>query len=110
MDDLSLTSKPTLWELTRIESGDEKISIRIIDNVAHEWKQVATSLQFELHHIKRIETDYRWCKDACQAVFSDWLGGCGREPRTWSTIIKALNEAHFGEVAGKLNNIVTKKN
>ena len=99
---------PTLWELTLIESRDKKVSIRIKDRVAHEWEEVATRLEFEGHHIKRIKKDSHYqCKEACHAMLSEWLDGLGREPKTWDTIIKALEEANFGEVAEIINSIVT---
>jgi hypothetical protein len=84
----------------------------IIDRVAYNWEVIATCLEFETHHIERIEKDNHYkCREACHAMLSEWLDGRRHEPRTWpwGTIVKALNKANFGEVAQKLNTIVTEK-
>ena len=39
-------------------------------------------------------------------MFSDWLEGKGRQPTTWETLIKALEEADFSEVANDLKDVL----
>lgn len=41
---------------------------------------------------------------ACQSIFSQWLDGKEglRTPRTWSTIIEVLKEAHLCQLASDL--------
>ena len=77
--------------------------IRIIEQVALGWKEVAIRLHFEGHDIQRIETDSNlYIEEACQTVFMEWLSGKGRMPITWETLIKALEEAGFSDLASAL--------
>ena len=77
------------------------------DRVAAEWEEVATRLYFEGYDIKRIKKDnHHQSREACHAMLSEWLEGNGREPKTWETIIKALEEAQLSEVAKELSNII----
>ena len=105
-DDLSVTNKPILYELDRIEYRGK--IVRVIDRVAAKWEKVATRLHFEGHEIKRIERDNHYqSTDSCRAMLIEWLGGNGREPKTWETIIKALIEADLSTCAEDLNWIMT---
>ena len=67
----------------------------VIPNVAAEWKTVADYLEFKLPSIKIIEeqcgrNDPVKC---CTELFRQWLSGDhGAGPKTWSTLIKTLNE------------------
>ena len=100
-DTIDLTSRPRLYELERIKANGK--TVKIISRVAAEWEKVATRLQFEGHDILRIKKDNHFqTSDACRAMFIEWLEGKGRTPTTWDTVIKALEEAEFGETAGDL--------
>ena len=45
---------------------------------------------------------------ACQTTFTKWLDGPEglRTPRTWSTVIKVLKEAGFGQLADDLKEVL----
>ena len=45
---------------------------------------------------------------ACRHVFFKWLKGVGRKPTTWMTLITALQEASFGDIAHDLKEILSK--
>ena len=64
-------------------------------------------LHFEGHKIDTIAANYCQSEDACRKMFTEWLLGKGRQPITWETVIIALNEAAFGEIASDLSNILT---
>ena len=87
--------------------GNGKI-VKVIRAVAAMWDHVALSLHFEAHDISRIKMDHR--QQSVQAmittVFHEWLEGGGRQPTTWQTLIKTLNEAGFLSVASDLENIL----
>ena len=77
--------------------------MKIVDRVANEWERVATQLYFELHDIRRIKKDHpNDCRATCSTVFGEWLEGSDRLPTTWDTLIKALVEANFSEVAADI--------
>ena len=92
---------PKLYELERFEQCS--LVIRIIDRVAPKWKVVALSLHFEDNCIEIIEIDcHHQSVTACRTMFTRWLEGCGREPKTWRTLIIALKEANLCTLAEEL--------
>ena len=100
-----LTSKPRLYELDRIKGNGK--AVKVIDRTAAHWERVATTLHFEGHEIKTIRADYHQCEDACRNLFIEWIDGKGRQPKTWETVISALNEADFGDVSSDLSDVLT---
>ena len=63
-------------------------------------------LHFEDHCINVIEMNCHYQPvPACHAMFSQWLQGNGREPRTWRTLIVALEEANLHTIAQELQSI-----
>ena len=81
--------------------------MKVIRAVAATWDYVALSLHFEAHDISRIKMDHHQQSiQAIKAVFHEWLEGGGRQPITWQTLIKALNEAGFLSVASDLESIL----
>ena len=100
-EDLSLTSKPRLYELDRIKGNGK--TVKVISRVAAKWEEVATRLHFEGHDISRIKKDEHYQSfDACRSMFVEWLEGKGRTPTTWETIIKVLEEVELANVASDL--------
>ena len=57
--------------------------------------------------MKTIRADNQQCEDACRNMCIEWLEGKGREPKTWQTLLDALKEADFGEVASDLADILS---
>ena len=80
--------------------------MNVIDKAAHVWKKVARRLHFEGHDISRIRRDEPESIDACTAVFSEWLEGKGRSPKTWGTVVRALDEAGLGELSKDLKEVL----
>lgn len=78
-------------------------SVRVISVVAGKWERIATRLYLETHDIERIERDcFYKAESSCRTVFMEWLDGRYREPVTWETLIKALEEAKFSNVVRDL--------
>ena len=101
----ALQRKPSLPELDLLQ-GKSK-TVKIINMIAYKWDQFVTRLSFEGHDIKRIERNSNYQTDqACRNALIEWLEGKGRKPITWGTIIKALEEAQFSEVAKEVREIV----
>ena len=66
-------------------------------------------LHLEDCDIQRIRRDHRndSYKDACQTALKEWLEGKGRNPVTWKTLISALKEAEFSEIASDLEYVLS---
>ena len=97
--------KPKFHELDRIEHQGKVV--QVIHSVAHKWEQFAMRLHFEFCDIKRIE---KRCHlepvEACQHIAWEWLQGKGREPKTWMTVVEALNEIDLSELAKDLTAVL----
>ena len=83
--------------------------MRIIQDGASKWEFIATRLYFDVGMINQISRDSCDRQQACRNVFAKWLSGVDglREPRTWSTVIKALKEADLGQLAEGLETAIT---
>ena len=98
---LDAAPQPKLHHLDLFEASGK--IVKVIENAAAKWEEVATRLYFESHDISRIRKDYhQQTIEACRTVFIEWLQGKGRKPTTWDTVIKALEEADLSELAGDL--------
>ena len=101
---VAIDDPPKLHQLEYLEH--HSLIIKTIDRVAAEWKRVALHLHFEDHCIKVIEMNCHYQPvSACRSMFSQWLEGKGREPRTWRTLIVVLEEANLHTIAQKLRNL-----
>ena len=75
----------------------------MIKEVAAMWDEMALRLHFEANDIARIERDHHWQSvQAARVVFSEWLEGKGRQPKTWHTLIAALDEMGFQDISNDL--------
>ena len=100
-----LMRKPELHELDLLKGKSKTVTI--IDSVASKWDKLAIRLYFGGEDIRRIQRSSQHQSDtACRNVFIDWLGGNGREPITWETLIEALKEAGLTELAKDARDIL----
>ena len=89
-------------------SGNQKV-IRVFERAASKWEGIATRLHFDGNTISQIRTESQHNQlSACRNVFNEWLSGKEglRTPRTWSTVIQALQEAHLGQLADELKDVL----
>lgn len=76
--------------------------VKVIGSVASRWDRVAVRLHFDHHDIERINRDHRRTIPSCQTMFGEWIDGERRKPVNWKTLITALEEAEFSELASDL--------
>ena len=96
---------PKMHQIDRIE-GNGKV-VKVIETVSARWEKVATRLHVDYHIIERIRKDNQHqCEPCCCKMFSEWLNGKGRQPVNWHTLIIALEEANFSELASDLQIIL----
>ena len=82
-------------------------TVRIIKTVAPRWDMIALRLHFSGDDISRIERDHKESVvRACRNMFSEWLEGKGRKPISWNTLIKALKEADYSELASEVETVL----
>ena len=65
----------------------------VIPKIAADWKQVADSLEFDIHIIRIIEKKFRNNLESCDEMMRDWLStDVGIKPKVWSILIAALKD------------------
>ena len=97
--------QPQEHQLDLIEGNGREV--RVIKKVASRWEDVATRLHFDLDEIKCIKKDNHYITNpSCCEMFNLWLKGNGRRPADWETLIKALREAEFSELAEDVQTIL----
>ena len=100
-----------LHELDRIQArvhGKTK-TVRVLEGSASRWDEIALRLYFSGDMISQIRMDSQTnALRACQSVFTQWLDGKEglRTPRTWGTVIDALKEADYGQLADDLKEVI----
>ena len=83
--------------------------MKLIRHIAAGWEKVATRLYFEPSDIERIKKDNHYqTVPACGEMLVEWLDDESdlRTPVTWDTLIMALKEAGYGEIATATEDIV----
>ena len=89
-------------------SGKE---VRIIKNVSAKWKKVGTLFNFDPTGYTVDLIDSRHPSDpeaGCTDMMKVWLGGRGRQPATWATLVEVLKNAEFNTLADEVEQLVGK--
>ena len=51
-------------------------------------------------HIDALAHELRWNVEGINLrILQEWLVGKGKEPKTWATLVKVLNDIEMGELA-----------
>lgn len=91
----TLSSRPKLHQLQALTTPAGR-RVKVKDEVAHEWQEVAVALHFDGGEIEAIrQSTYNQSSDACRVLFSQWLQGGHRKPVSWETLAQALTDAGF---------------
>ena len=100
---------PVFHELDLLERHGKKL--QLIKRITGKWERVATRLHFPADAIEVISRDsHHQCDSSCRTMFSRWLDGEGREPRTWGTLVTVLYEADLSSVANELEKMISRTN
>ena len=84
--------QPKLYQLQKFK-GQGGRTVKVIEQVAPVWEQLACSLHFDSAVIGAIDRDHRKCEVACMDMFGRWLEGSARQPVSWETLIVALRDS-----------------
>lgn len=103
--------KPTLQKLICYKYDDEsgvKQRIHIIKELAARWKAVGLVLDFDTCDLNNIERDKNNVEDCCIELMGRWLQGTVQTKQvTWETLLEAMEDAQFVELAQKLKGILS---
>ena len=101
----SISCAPKLDQIDHIE-GSGKV-VKVIKSVAARWEDIAVRLHFDHNIIKHIKRDnHHQTIPSCRTMFGEWLDSKNRKPVNWKTLITALKEAEFSELASDLQEVL----
>ena len=89
-----MDSVPTLANLSELKAPNGQ-SINIITKMAPNWRDLATSMNFDNDgtQLRIIEGKYPGDPvECCRAMFQHWLHGNGEQPCTWRKLIELINK------------------
>ena len=95
-------------ELLNFKAGDR--SINIPREIGSKYQNFGAQLLQEhtSAHIDDLEHRYRGSgEDINRHILQEWLEGRGRKPTTWTTLARVLREIEKGELATKLEEILS---
>ena len=68
--------------------------MKVIEQVAPVWEQLACSLHFQPAVIRTMDRKNHYqCDLACMDMFGRWLEGSARQPVSWETLMAALRDS-----------------
>ena len=90
--------KPKLKQLQKLvcPSG---VTLKVIKSVAAKWESIAIALDIDYSTEQR---DFSHVEAACIAILRRWIDGEGEQPATWNTLIGALEDADYLNLAKDL--------
>jgi hypothetical protein len=97
----TLTDRPSLAQLRKLKVPNGQ-DIRIINQVAGKWDDIAIAMDFDPvgHTQTEINRDCSTVQEKCTEMFKRWLGGQGsKQPPTWETLLEILRDCGFGQLA-----------
>ena len=97
----------------KVSSSSEPVKMKVYDKSKANWRTIAGLLGLghgDIQGIHRRSGDDREC---VEAVFDHWLKNANclpnkrKYPKKWSGLIRLLNDAELGELAGDLEKSLT---
>ena len=83
--------------------------MEIIKHIAAKWRKVGIHFNFDPtgYTIDLIEERRRADPEACCTdMMMEWLGGRGRQPATWATLVEILRNVEFTVLANDVEQLV----
>ena len=100
--------KPTLPDLLCFKCNGTQHKIHIIYTVASRWRTLGLLLNISDYHLENIERNHGNVEERCQTMLSDWLQGTVDDgPVTWETLVEAIDNARYGELAKQLKRVLS---
>ncbi len=96
----SVVDKPQLHQLECLKVGGQQL--RVVQEVAAKWEELALHLQFSGSVIQIIKADHRYCEASCREMFRRWLAG----EVTWKVLAEALHDMCRRKLAERLQELL----
>ena len=97
----------SLEVLETFESHDGRM-IKIIDDVASQWEELAKALGFGEEDVDRIKYAFPERYEACREMLGKWMEGNENliSPVTWTTLIQSMINAGLVDVADNIREVI----
>ena len=95
------------------KSGSAAGEVRVYSSAQSKWDRIAGMLGLDPGEVESIHRNKHDDYDRVTAVFHRWLDNanklpnCARYPKTWSGLIRLLNDSGLGELASQLKKALT---
>ena len=100
-----IAERPKLQQLLILKHNEDQV--RIIDEISGSWSYAAIAFGFDGPSIDQIKlSSQQQAREACRMMMTEWLKGAKRGPPTWGTLVRALQDAEFVDLADKLLNVL----
>ena len=97
-----LDDRPTLSDL------DDKV----VKSVSNKWSSTGLELNIEKNVLETIQMSGRNTEQSCREMFRCWLAkeqGCGALPRTWFSVLHAVENSCGSEVSRELSDLLQQR-
>ena len=100
-----IDATPKLHQLICLRVGS--IQLKVVENVAHDWKKLGLLLEINYDVLQTIAKNNAFHMDCCLEVLQKWLNGCACHPITWERLIEALKDADYLRLASDLEKLLS---
>ena len=94
-----LDDRPTLSDLND----------KVVKSVSNKWFSTGLELNIEKNVLETIQMSIGNTEQSCHEMFRCWLAkeeGCGALPRTWSSVLHAVENSCGSEVSRELSDLL----
>ena len=83
--------------------------LKVIQNLAADWKKMANLLELPIHVVDTIHKDTAniGVEHSCREMFCRWLEGEGCHDITWKKLIEALEDGERSTLAEELTGFIS---
>ena len=91
------------------QKGDKMI--RIIDELAPNWRKIGLLLNFSPPDLDNINEHHKGSPESCcEKMLNNWLAGRNDErdkrPKNWDTLLEVIKAASWGTLASNIKEII----
>ena len=89
-------------QLLNFKDGTSKINIP--QRISIKYSNFGTQLlRGDFRYIQSLEQQYsRDSEKINTVILQEWLGGKGKEPKSWATLVEVLDDIELGELARQI--------
>ena len=96
-----MDDKPSIEDLLNFKDGTSKINIT--SRISTKYFDFGIQLLHDFNYVKSLEQQYNRDSEKINThILQKWLGGTGRKPISWATLVDVLRDIQLGELADQI--------